>query len=265
MRSVVRVRLHQQRLPDVSTPLTIKLGGVAGAHAATLDVVARQAPHGTALVHGGGNEVAAWSRRLGIEPRTHEGLRVTDAETLDVVVAVLGGLVNTRLVAALRSAGREAIGLTGVDGGLLELRRRNEELGEVGEVTGVRLGVIDRAIAAGDLPVVASIGADRAGALLNVNADEVAGALGAERGGRLLLCTDVEGVMRDGRVLTRMNIGEAEAMLADGAASAGMRPKLRAAVTAARAGCSVRIVDGRAGADMASALAGADVGTEVSA
>jgi acetylglutamate kinase len=245
--------------------VTIKLGGVAGGHAASLDVVARSAPPATVLVHGGGNEVAAWSRRLGIEPRSHEGLRVTDPETLEVVVAVLAGLVNTRLVAALRSAGRPAIGLTGVDGGLLRLRHRDASLGEVGEVVGVEPAVVDRLVAAGDLPVVASVGADDTGALLNVNADEAAGAIAAARGGLLLLCTDVAGVLRDGRLLERIGPDEAEAMLVDGTASAGMRPKLRAALVAARAGCVVRIIDGRAATGMACALEGDNVGTEVTA
>lgn len=246
-------------------PMTIKLGGVAGAHAASLEVVARFAPPTTVVVHGGGNEVAEWSRRLGIEPRTHDGLRITDPATLDVVVAVLGGLINTRLVAALRVAGREAVGLTGVDGGLLRLRRRDPALGEVGEVIGVDARILDAGIGAGDLPVVASVGADDEGRLLNVNADEVAGAIAAARGGRLLLCTDVAGVMREGKLLERIGPEEAEAMLADGTASAGMRPKLRAAVVAARAGCVVHIIDGRAATGMACALEGDNVGTEVSA
>jgi len=248
-----------------AAPVTIKLGGIAGAHAASVEVVARWAPPGSVVVHGGGNEVAEWSRRLGIEPRSHDGLRVTDPETLDVVLAVLAGLVNTRLVAALRAAGRPAVGLTGVDGGLLRLRRRDPSLGEVGEVVDVDPAVLDRLVEAGDLPVVASVGAEDAGALLNVNADEVAGSIAAARGGLLLLCTDVAGVMHDGRLLERIGPDLAEAMLADGSASAGMRPKLRAALVAARAGCSVRIIDGRAPSGVACALEGDNVGTEVTA
>jgi len=249
----------------VTVAVTVKLGGVAGAHAGSVEVIARTAPPATVLVHGGGSEVADWSRRLGIEPRTHDGLRVTDPATLDVVVAVLAGLVNTRLVAALRAAGREAVGLTGVDGRLLRLRRRDPTLGEVGEVVGVDPRILDAAIGAGDVPVIASVGVDDAGALLNVNADEVAGAIAAGRGGLLLLCTDVAGVMRDGRLLEHIGSEEAEAMLADGTASAGMRPKLRAALAAARAGCVVRIIDGRAATGMACALDGDNVGTEVTA
>ncbi len=151
------------------------------------------------MIHGGGNEVERWSRRLGLEPRTHDGLRVTDPETLEVAIAVLGGLVNTQLVAALTSAGRSAVGLTGADAGLLRVRRRDPQLGEVGEVTGADPAILEALIAAGQLPVVASIGLDDAGSLLNVNADEAAGAIAAARGGVLLLCTDVAGVQLDGR------------------------------------------------------------------
>ena len=244
--------------------VTIKIGGVAGKHADSLSWLARHAPPETVLVHGGGNEVAEWSRRLGIEPRTHDGLRVTDSETLEVAVAVLAGLVNTRLVAALEAAGRSAVGLTGADGALLQLRRRDPELGEVGEVIGADASLLESLVAAGSLPVVASIGF-HAGALLNVNADEVAGAVAAARGGLLLLCTDVAGVQRDGRVLDRLDATAAEGMLEDGSASAGMRPKLRAALVAAAAGCEVRIVDGRSVSDLERALGGGPAGTTVTA
>jgi acetylglutamate kinase len=249
---------------SATSPVTIKIGGTAGQHAEGLALVARAAPQDTVVVHGGGNEVAEWSRRLGLEPRTHDGLRVTDPPTLEVVVAVLGGLVNTRLVAAFETAGRRAVGLTGADGGLLGLRRRDPALGEVGEVVGADPELLEALVGAGILPVVASIGL-LDGDLLNVNADEAAGAIAAARGGVLLLCTDVPGVQLDGRVLERLDVARAERMLEDGSASAGMRPKLRAALHAARAGCEVRIVDGRSASDLERALAGAGAGTEVTA
>ena len=135
--------------------ITIKVGGVAGQHGDSLAFLARSAPPDTVIVHGGGNEVAEWSRRLGLEPRTHDGLRVTDPETLEVVVAVLAGLVNARLVAALDVAGRRSVGLTGADGALLRLRRRDSALGEVGEVVGADASLLETLIAAGALPVVA--------------------------------------------------------------------------------------------------------------
>ncbi|MEP7082186.1 MAG: acetylglutamate kinase [Chloroflexota bacterium] len=246
-------------------PVTIKIGGVAGQHAESVRLLAAAVPRETVVIHGGGNEVERWSRRLGLEPRTHDGLRVTDPETLEIVIAVLGGLVNTQLVAALSAAGRSAVGLTGADAGLLRLRRRDPQLGEVGEVVGADPSILDTLVAGGLLPVVASVGMDEEGSLLNVNADEAAGAIAAARGGLLLLCTDVAGVQLDGRVLERLGVAEAERMLDDGSASAGMRPKLRAALVAARAGCEVRIVDGRSAADLALALEGAEAGTVVTA
>jgi acetylglutamate kinase len=245
-------------------PVTIKMGGVAGRHANGLAVIARDAPRDTVVVHGGGNEVAAWGRRLGLEERMHDGLRITDAETLDVAVAVLAGLVNTRLVAAFTAAGRRAVGLTGADGGLLRLRRREPALGQVGEAIGADPSLLSTLIDAGALPVVASIGLHQ-GSLLNVNADEAAGAIGAARGGLLLLCTDVAGVQRDGSLVESLVAIDAERMLTDGSASAGMRPKLRAALVAARAGCQVRIVDGRSTSDLEHALRGEPAGTIVTA
>lgn len=245
-------------------PITVKIGGVAGQHAESLAWLARSAPPETVVVHGGGNEVADWSRRLGLEPRTHDGLRVTDPETLEVVLAVLGGLVSTRLVAAFAAAGRPAVGLTGADGDLLRLRRQDPALGEVGEVLEVDPTLLDVLLAGGQLPVIASIGRDGRD-LLNVNADEVAGAIAAARGGLLLLCTDVPGVRLDGLVLDRLDAASAAAMLEDGSASAGMRPKLRAAIRAAQAGCDVRIVDGRSVPALESALQGGVAGTMVTA
>jgi acetylglutamate kinase len=249
----------------VTGAVTIKLGGAAGQHADSVRLVAQTTPADTVVVHGGGNEVGEWSRRLGLEPRTHEGLRVTDHETLDVALAVLGGLVNTRLVAAFGAHGRRAVGLTGADGGLLQLRRRERELGEVGEVVGADVSLVATLVAAGVLPVVASLGADAEGSLLNVNADEAAGALAAARGGLLLLCTDVPGVQLEGRLVDHLDHAGVERMLSDGTASAGMRPKLRAALVAARAGCDVRIVDGRSVGDLGRALEGATAGTLVTA
>lgn len=248
----------------MTTPLTVKLGGaVAGTALDVLRLLAERADPSLVVVHGGGSEVGDWSRRLGIEPRFQDGLRVTDEATVEVVVAVLGGLVNARLVAQLQAAGRQSIGLTGVDGGLLDIQPKGAEFGAVATVAGVQTQLLDALLAAQLTPVIASIGADAEGSLYNLNADEVAGAVAAARGGLLLLCTDVSGVQRDGATLPSLGVSEAEAMLADGSASAGMRPKLRAAVAAARAGCAVQIVDGRSADAIAAALAGEPAGTAV--
>jgi acetylglutamate kinase len=245
--------------------LTIKLGGVAGQTAAAIRRIADAAPDDTVVVHGGGHEIGDWSKRVGLEARMLDGLRVTDPDTLDVAIAVLAGLVNTRLVVALEMAGRCAVGLSGADAGLLRLRRRDPALGEVGEVVGVDARILHALIEAGMMPVVAPIGRNETGAILNVNADEAAGAIAGERGGRLLLCTDVAGVELRGSLLDRLDAELAERMLLDGSAGAGMRPKLRAALSAARAGCLVRIVDGRSEDALARAIAGGSEGTLVTA
>ena len=244
-------------------PLTIKLGGSIGEPGQALGALIAEAPRTTVLVHGGGNEVASWSERLGLTPRFHDGLRVTDLATLEVAVAVLAGLVSTRLVAALRTVGRPAAGLTGADGRLLTLRRREAVLGEVGAVVDADAAILDALLAAGVLPVVSSIGVDETGDILNVNADEAAGAIAAARGGRLVLCTDVAGVQRGGVTLDTLDTAGAQEMLDEGSATAGMRPKLRAAILAARTGCEVVIVDGRNADAVRAAVAGSLVGTRV--
>jgi len=245
--------------------LTIKLGGTAGAHAASLAVLAERAEPGWVIVHGGGSEVGDWSRRLGVEPTIVDGLRVTDPETLEIAVAVLRGLVNARLVATLVAAGVRAIGMSGVDGDLLGAVRFDTRLGEVGRISRVNRPLLAALATAGQIPVVAPIARGDGSELLNVNADEVAGAIAAERGSRLLLLTDVPGVLRDGELLATLSADEAEAVLADETASGGMRPKLRAAVIAARAGCAVAIVDGTNPAAVRAALDGTMTGTTVTA
>jgi acetylglutamate kinase len=246
-------------------PLTIKLGGTAGAHAASLAVLVARAEPGWVVVHGGGGEVGDWSRRLGLEPRQVDGLRVTDPETLTVAVAVLRGLVNARLVAMFVAAGVPAIGMCGVDGDLLGAQRVDPRLGEVGRVDRVNGSLLAGLAAEGRVPLVAPIARGAGSDLLNVNADEVAGAIAAERGGRLLLLTDVPGVHRDAGPVATLTAAEAEEMLADESAGGGMRPKLRAAVTAARAGCAVAIVDGTDPEAVRAALDGVKTGTNVTA
>ena len=243
--------------------LTIKLGGVAGAHAASLDALIERAAPGWVIVHGGGNEVGDWSRRLGHEPATIDGLRVTHPATLQIAVAVLRGLVNARLVAAFAAGGTSAIGLGGADGNLLIAERFDARLGEVGRVVGVNTELLATLSAAGHVPIVAPIGRGDGADLLNVNADEVAGAIAAARGGRLILMTDVPGVLRGGELVETLDASEVEALLDDGTAQGGMVPKLRAALAAASAGCAVAIVDGTDPAAVRAALDGTATGTTV--
>ncbi|MBX5465390.1 MAG: acetylglutamate kinase [Clostridia bacterium] len=219
------------------------------------------------VVHGGGPELSRWSARLGIEPRWRDGLRVTDAATLELAEMVLAGRVNRRLTAALAAAGLPAVGLAGLDGGLLEVAPAapEEGLGFVARVRRVEPALLETLAAGGFLPVVAPLG--RAGEqTYNINADQVAAALAAALGATLVLLTDVPGVSAGGSWRTRLEPGEARALLASGEAAGGMRPKLEACLEALAGGAPrVVIVDGRAPHALLRALGGEleGVGTEL--
>lgn len=226
----------------------VKIGGSlledAGARARALSAVADRwrAGERLVLVHGGGRRVDAWLSALGIPRRVHEGLRVTDAATLDVVVAVLAGLVGKSIVAELRGRGVGAAGISGADGGTLVAephpRLGGVDLGLVGRVVEARGDLVEAVLAAGLLPAVASVAAGRAGGLLNVNADAAAAALAAALGARrLVFLTDVEGLLdASGNVVERIDPPRARALLGSEAVSGGMRPKLAACLDALAAG-----------------------------
>ena len=210
------------------------------------------------VVHGGGREVDAEMAARGIPKRAVDGLRLTDPVTLDVAVGVLAGRVNTRLVAATRVAGVPAVGLTAADAGVATVRRAAPytaadgtvvDLGFVGQPTGVdRPALLDRLCEAGLVPVVASIGADDGGQLLNVNADTLAGHLAARLGAaRLLIAGGTAGVLDEhGRTIPLVGVDMLQRLVADGRASAGMVAKLIACRDARRAGVGrVDIVAGR--------------------
>jgi acetylglutamate kinase len=193
---------------------------------------------GVVLVHGGGAEVTAWCARLGLQARFDEGLRVTDGETLDVATAVLAGLTNKRLVAALRHAGIDALGLSALDGGIVEVRPHADRarLGEVGEVAAVNAVRLGRWLDEGLVPVVASIGASE-GTLLNLNADDVAAALASAIGAAsLVLLSDTRGVRLGGSIATHLDASAIDTALAGRDIEGGMRVKLRAARAAVTSG-----------------------------
>jgi len=247
----------------------IKLGGsTLGAHDTSLRDIAEAHKHGAriAVVHGGGAAVSDQLARSGIEPKFVRGLRVTDAATLDVVIAVLAGSVNKQLVAQLTALGVDAIGVSGADQSILRAERYDDELGFVGRITAVEPGRITAIISGGALPVIAPIAIEPAtGQLLNTNADTAAGELAAAlRAAHLVFLTDVAGVLDAGkRVIERMNAVEARALIESGVAAGGMIPKLEAAMRAASAGCATRIVDGTAPGTLAAVLAGDGGGTAV--
>ena len=203
------------------------------------------------VVHGGGPQVTHVSERLGIETTFVDGLRVTDAETLDVATMVLAGKLNTDVVASLVTGGVRAVGLSGVDGGLLLARKQSgPDLGFVGEVVHVNASVLRTLTDQRFVPVVASIAVDETtGQAYNVNADVVASQLAIELGAeKLVYINDVPGVIGpDGDLLSELSASQGEALLAQpGVVAGGMIPKLESAVAAVRAGVGrVHLVDGR--------------------
>ena len=230
-----------------ASALIVKLGGRAleapGALAACADALLGAVAAGTPtlVVHGGGAEVSAWCERAGVPPRFADGLRVTDPATLEIAAAVLAGLANKRLVAALRARGVDAVGVSALDGGIVRARRHANAsvLGEVGEVAAVDVSLLATLLAAGRVPVLASLGDDGHGALLNLNADDVAAAIaGALPAGDLVLLSDTPGVVLGGEVVRALDAGALPATLARPDVTGGMRPKLRAAGVALAGGVS---------------------------
>jgi len=200
------------------------------------------------VVHGGGRAVSALSRRLGLPVEKRGGRRVTTLEVAEVVELVMGGPVNRQVVAALRAAGLDAVGLSGVDGGLLTARPALGDLGHVGEIADVRVALLESFLLAGLTPVIAPMAPDASGAEgppLNVNADDAAAAIaGALRAAELLLVSDVPGVEVDGTIRPALEAGDVETLIELGVAADGMAAKLRAATAALRAGArAVRIGD----------------------
>jgi acetylglutamate kinase len=199
------------------------------------------------IVHGGGPQIERTLERLGITSSFVKGLRVTDDATMEVVEMVLGGSVNREIVELIQRGGGQAIGLTGNDGRMLLVRRR-EDLGRVGEVVAVEPAPIKAASEAGFIPVIAPIGVDAHGVTHNVNADEAAGAIArALQAEKFILLTDVEGV-RDasGRLIGQLTEPEVKKLVEEGTIQGGMIPKVECCLEALRGGVArAHIVDGR--------------------
>jgi acetylglutamate kinase len=199
------------------------------------------------VVHGGGRAITAWSRRLELPVEKRDGMRVTTLQVAEVVEMVLAGPVNRQVVAALRAAGLDAVGLSGVDGGLLTARRAAGNLGHVGEITAVRAALLQSLLLAGLTPVLAPVAPDPdvAGVPLNINADAAASAVAAALGAsELLFVSDIPGVEVGGVAQPEIAATEIEGLITAGIARDGMAAKLRAAATALRGGArAVRIGD----------------------
>jgi len=203
------------------------------------------------VVHGGGPQISALMARLGKEPEFRDGLRVTDAETVDIARMVLVGKVNRDIVAAINVHGPLAVGLSGEDAGLILAGARNPDLGYVGDVAAVNPAILDRLLAEDLVPVVSTIGSDPTGQAYNINADTVAGALAEALGAeKAVFLTDVAGLLTDvddpASLVSHVTAAELTAMIDDGRLTGGMIPKIAAAVHAVDHGVgSAHLLDGR--------------------
>lgn len=203
------------------------------------------------LVHGGGPEISDLMARLGKEAVFVDGLRVTDKETVDIVQMVLAGKVNKTLVNILEMKGGKAVGISGMDGRLIEAVQKDERLGYVGKVTSVNCRVVTDLLEKGYIPVISTLGCDKEGNAYNINGDtaaaSIAGALHAER---MILMTDIEGLLRDkddpSTLIPELTVAEAESLMAEGVISGGMIPKIKCCMEAIEKGVeNVVIMDGR--------------------
>jgi acetylglutamate kinase len=203
------------------------------------------------VVHGGGPQISDLMRRLGKEPEFVDGLRVTDAETVDIVRMALVGKVNREIVASVNQHGSYAVGLSGEDAGLITVGQRDDKLGFVGDIRRIDPSILERLIREELIPVVATVGVDDAGQAYNVNADTVAGAIAESlRAEKLVYLTNVAGVYGDladdASLISRIDVDRLAALVDDGILSEGMIPKARSCVEAVKSGVSrAHILDGR--------------------
>ena len=203
------------------------------------------------LIHGGGPEISETMKKLGKKSEFVNGLRVTDKETVDIVQMVLAGKVNKTLVNLLQMKGGHAVGLSGIDGGILEAAMKDEALGYVGEITKIRTQPITDLLEKNYIPVISTIASDRQGNTFNINGDtaaaSIAGALGAER---LIMMTDIAGLLRDKddptTLIPAVTVSEAKQLFEEGVISGGMIPKVDCCIEAIEKGVRhVVIMDGR--------------------
>jgi acetylglutamate kinase len=257
-----RVRVLSEALPYIQQfagrTIVVKYGGAAMKDSSLKEKVIRDVVFMACVglrpvvVHGGGPEINSWLEKLGIEPQFKNGLRVTDAATMDVVEMVLVGRVNKEIVALINQAGGSAVGLCGIDGNLIKARPTDaEDVGFVGEVTSVDTNILETLVKNGHIPVVSSVAADETGQSYNINADTVAGeiaaALGAEK---LMLLTDTAGILSDyqdpSTLIAKLDIPGARKLIETGIVSGGMIPKVNCCVRSLAQGVkAAHIVDGR--------------------
>jgi len=257
-----RVRVLSEALPYLqkfaNRTIVIKYGGAAmkdsSLKAKVITDVVFLACIGVrpVLVHGGGPEINTWLGKLNIEPLFKDGLRVTDAATMDVVEMVLAGRVNKGLVSLINRAGALAVGLCGKDGNLIQARPVGKEgIGFVGEVSNVNTGLIESLVNNGYVPVISSVAADENGQAYNINADTVAGEIAAAlQAEKLILLTDTPGILYDyhdsSTLIKKLDIQKARELIDQGVVSGGMIPKVSCCVRSLAQGVkAAHVLDGR--------------------
>ncbi len=262
--------MPKEQLPHGT--IVVKIGGsTLGEHDTTLEdlVSLREEGYSPVVVHGGGKIISEWMAAQNVRPVFKDGLRVTDADSLEIVVAVLAGLINKELVAELSASGAKAVGMSGADGGMLTGRVKDPDLGYVGEVTAVDPSPIRAMSGAGFMPVIAPVAICspddpfHPGSLLNVNADTAAGEIArALEADSLLFLTDVEGVLDRGRrLIPKITARQARDLTRAGTISGGMIPKIEACLRAQ--GSRSHIIDGRRPGALRQSLAGENLGTRI--
>ena len=266
--------MWQEFFEKGTRPIVVKIGGsTLGNHDTALQDLVTLQKKGvlSVVVHGGGNRVSEWLERMGISTSFVRGLRVTDEETLRVVIAVLAGLVNKELVAAINSLSGKAIGLSGIDGALIQGKIKEPDMGYMGEVVRVNPEPVIAILSAGYIPVIAPGGFKPPGedndpvTLLNINGDvsasEIAVALKADR---LIFLTNVPGVQDgEGRLLPRLSPDEARSLIDSEVITGGMIPKVEGGLRALSCGSSTQIIDGRTDGALLAAVEGKGSGTTI--
>ncbi len=257
-----RVKVLSEALPYIQSfagkTIVVKYGGAAmkdeTLKAGVIRDIVFMASVGLKMVvvHGGGPEINHWLDKLGIETQFKNGLRVTDAPTMDVVEMVLVGRVNKELVSLINQAGGSAVGICGKDGNLITARPQGEAgIGFVGEVNAVNSGVISRLLDGGYIPIVSSVADDDTGQPYNINADTAAGEIAASLDAeKLILLTDTAGILRDAKdtstLIPQLSIGEARALIEQEIVAGGMIPKVLCCVRSLAQGVNAtHIIDGQ--------------------
>lgn len=253
--------------------IVIKIGGsTLGKQDTTLEdiVLLHSKDYKPVVIHGGGKLINLWMERHGIFPRFIRGLRVTSEDAIDIVIAVLAGVINKRMVADITDVGGKAVGLSGIDGQIFESIIQDPSLGYVGKITRVNSQLISDILQAGYIPLIAPLGVEsttkmHGSKILNINADtaagEIASALNAKR---LVFLTDVTGVL-DGnnQLIESMSLSQGNHLLQSGIVKQGMIPKLEAGLKAAASGSIVSIVDGNKSKALLNSVYGKKIGTVI--